>query len=437
VGGQDAERSASQPPIFVFAYANDRASEARYLRDLPEERRRVRDALRAAEEAQRCKLVVCPNATIGEVIRECQLAGQRLAVFHFGGHADGRALSLEQRDGSPARADAGALAELLGGIGSLKLVVLNGCSTRDHVELLLARGIPAVIATSTAIRDDVATEFAAAFYTALASHSSINQAFQQASGAGRAIAQPEAPDAPVTARSVTRNIEPPSRPPDPTAWPWEKYGGDRLEAVLLPAIPRLPPPVPVIPAPVNPPPLPGDGAPAPAPSSSRIAIVAGILLVAGIGAAALWKWSSFSDGDDGAARADARLVERAAPVDTMPVAPAPVAPASVDAAAVAAAPVDAVAIHPPTPTTQPPPPAPPSYLHTTEAKIAAKIPGCRAHVRAASEDATTKTATVYARCTCGSTDTGELAIGTETSGVLTLSSLDVAIEELAAQCSRH
>ena len=90
----------------------------------------------------------------------------RIALFHFGGHADGDRLLLQSAF-EPRPAYAKGLATLLGQQRGLKLVFLNGCSTRLQVKRLLDAGVPAVIATARPIDDHVATEFAVAFYQAL------------------------------------------------------------------------------------------------------------------------------------------------------------------------------------------------------------------------------------------------------------------------------
>ena len=90
----------------------------------------------------------------------------RIALFHFGGHADGDRLLLQSAL-EPRPAYAEGLATLLGQQRGLKLVFLNGCSTRPQVKRLLDAGVPAVIATARPIDDGVATEFAVAFYQAL------------------------------------------------------------------------------------------------------------------------------------------------------------------------------------------------------------------------------------------------------------------------------
>lgn len=170
-------------PVFVFAYANDRIADERYLRDLPRERREIKAALRDAAASRNCALIECPNATVDEVLDECQLAGRRLTVFHFAGHADGRTLLFEQPDGGAAMIRAESLAQFLGKLKRLQLVVLNGCSTGDQVAALLRSGIKAVVATTTLVGDETACRFARHFYLALAQGDTIQAAFDRATSA--------------------------------------------------------------------------------------------------------------------------------------------------------------------------------------------------------------------------------------------------------------
>jgi hypothetical protein len=222
------------PPIFLLAYANDRSDDGRYLRNLPEERRQVKAALRAARDLRRCEIIECANATVEELLDECQGQGRRLAVFHFAGHADGQTLLFEHPDGRANATVASSIAEFLGGIASLKLVVLNGCSTQQQVDMLLAHGIPAVVATSTSVRDDVATEFAVRFYRALADSASIAEAFRQSSGAVKSRFAPpdhqrgtEADDI----RAVSRDILAESS--SVADWPWQIYGSEAATSAVL------------------------------------------------------------------------------------------------------------------------------------------------------------------------------------------------------------
>ena len=107
----------------------------------------------------------------------------RVAIFHYGGHADGYGLLLESAAGRIAAADAGGLAAFLGRQRGLKLVFLNGCSTGAQVRGLLEAGVAAVVATSQAIDDAAAVEFAARFYAALGAGAAVQRAFDEAAAA--------------------------------------------------------------------------------------------------------------------------------------------------------------------------------------------------------------------------------------------------------------
>ena len=141
-------------------------------------------------------VVVEEKASIERIYNVFQKHRDRIAIFHFGGHADGDRLLLQSAF-EPRAAYAEGLATLLGQQRGLKLVFLNGCSTRPQVKRLLDAGVPAVIATARAIDDQMATEFAVAFYQALTTGYSgadrrvvggcnLARAFVQATGFTRA-----------------------------------------------------------------------------------------------------------------------------------------------------------------------------------------------------------------------------------------------------------
>ena len=204
------------PIVVFFAFANDRVERARYLRNLPEEQRRVRDAMATAEEAGLCGIVERANATMDEVLDVFQDSRyrDRVAVFHFGGHAGGAALLLESATGVATVAHAGGLARFLGHQRGLELVFLNGCSSRGQVQGLLDAGVPAVIATSQAIDDGVATELSTRFYKALASGAPIRTAFAEAQEAVRTRRGD-------FARGTYRSFVPEEVAED--LWPWDLY----------------------------------------------------------------------------------------------------------------------------------------------------------------------------------------------------------------------
>ncbi len=172
-----------EAPVVVLAFANDLDDRARFLRKLPEERRQLCDLLERAEKQEGlCELVVRPNCTISDLVSVLQNAYYRgrISVLHFGGHAGTYELLLESGAGEGVPAHIEGLVDLLSGLPELRLVFLNGCTTRVQAEKLLAAGVPTVIATSELILDEVATDLAALFYRALASGASIRKAYSQA-----------------------------------------------------------------------------------------------------------------------------------------------------------------------------------------------------------------------------------------------------------------
>ena len=201
---------ADLQPVIVLAFANDREYDAHYLRNLPAETRQLRTLLEQAERDGRCKPVVRANTTIPELFDVFQDQRGRIAIFHFGGHANSYQLLLETATGAPAVVDAGGLAAFLAQQRGLRLVFLNGCATQAQVQGLHAAGIPVVIATNRAIADDMATAFAARFYRALVSDGTIRTAFNEAAAEFQA-----------KLGDNTRNLyafDPPAEGDE--AWPW-------------------------------------------------------------------------------------------------------------------------------------------------------------------------------------------------------------------------
>jgi tetratricopeptide (TPR) repeat protein len=244
----------SPPPIAVFfAFANDRAEGGRFLRNLPDEQRHVREAMEAAVEAGLCEVVERSNATVDEVLDVFQdpKYRDRIAVFHFGGHAGDAELLLESAAGEATVAHASGLARFLGQQRGLELVFLNGCSSRGQVQGLLDAGVPAVIATSQAIDDAVATEFSSRFYKALASGTPVRTAYQEAQGAVQVRRG-------AAARGAYRSFVPEVVAED--RWPWDLYvapgAEERVVRWSLPLAARDPlfglPPLPPMDLPTSP-----------------------------------------------------------------------------------------------------------------------------------------------------------------------------------------
>ena len=103
----------TQMPVIFLAFANDRDNTVNYLRNLPEEARQIRETLLRARRDGLCEIVERANVTaddIFQVFQDQEYRG-RIAVFYYGGHANGYQLLLESASGSTHAVDAGTLAE--------------------------------------------------------------------------------------------------------------------------------------------------------------------------------------------------------------------------------------------------------------------------------------------------------------------------------------
>jgi CHAT domain len=169
-------------PIVFLAFANSYTGDARYLRNLSEEARRVQKALERAVGAGLCEVVERSNVNsqdLFDVFLDPRYRG-RIAIFHFAGHANGFQLLLDSSEGSLQVAHAGGFAAFLGQEKGLQLVFLNGCSTHAHVQGLLNANVSVVIATARAIDDQAAMEMSARFYEALGAGDAIGKAYATA-----------------------------------------------------------------------------------------------------------------------------------------------------------------------------------------------------------------------------------------------------------------
>ncbi len=170
-------------PVIFLAFANDQEQGQRYLRKLRNEAEQLRKILEQAEKV--CELVVRQNASLDNILDVFQNPKykHRIAIFHFGGHANSYKLLLESPAGKAVAADASGLAAFLAQQHGLHLVYLNGCSTQQQVQGLLEAGIKSVVATDRKIDDGTAVNFAARFYQGLTGGDDIRTAFEVGQGA--------------------------------------------------------------------------------------------------------------------------------------------------------------------------------------------------------------------------------------------------------------
>jgi WD40 repeat protein len=146
--------------------------------DLPwlrEERRRLKTLFERFEKEGRCSLLFEPDSSWDQIYHILTTQPDDIAIFHFGGHArEGQVLLDSHLGATPVEAE--GLAALLGRRQNLKLVFLNGCSTRPQVQLLLDAGVPTVIATARPIDDRAACDISVAFYESLTAGGELDPA---------------------------------------------------------------------------------------------------------------------------------------------------------------------------------------------------------------------------------------------------------------------
>ncbi len=165
--------SMYQLPVVLSAFAN--SPDQAYLAQLKEEYKSLGRVFLTRTDLRHLNL---SDTTREDLLDTLQKYPDTLQVLHFGGHADGGQLYLEDQAGQGQ-----GLAQILETYPNIQLVFLNGCKTLDQAEVFLAMGVPAVIVTTCSVTDGQAMRFAKAFYTALANHQSLENAFKQASGA--------------------------------------------------------------------------------------------------------------------------------------------------------------------------------------------------------------------------------------------------------------
>ena len=235
-------------PIIFLAFANNLNDEAHFLRSLDIECQKVQEVLQKIE-GRLCEIEVLKNATIDKILAVFNRHPNRIAIFHFGGHAGGDHLALEVTNKDKVQlAHADGFADFLGQQNGLELVFLNGCSTQNQVENLLEAKVGAVIATSQAIDDEVATEFSLHFYSSLASGDGIEQSFREAAASVK-----------IKRGTVMRRLYNNHKQDNPDRFPWDFYvreGAAKVRAWNLPFAAKDPlfslPPLPLYELPERP-----------------------------------------------------------------------------------------------------------------------------------------------------------------------------------------
>lgn len=207
-------------PVVFLAFANDKDD---HLPLLDEERKVINGHLLPLANQQFLQLVVEPSATTKDLSRYITDLKDRVQIFHYGGHAGSQEIFLQDQ-----AANADGVAQLLALQKELKVVFLNGCSTRAQVGLLQELGIPAIIATSVPIADQAARTFSDTFYRALAEDHTLEEAYKIAAASHLMTTG--------QAAGINRGVRVRKEETEPL--PWGLYITEGKEAVLNWKIPR-------------------------------------------------------------------------------------------------------------------------------------------------------------------------------------------------------
>jgi hypothetical protein len=206
-------------PVIFLAFANDKDD---HLPLLDEERKVINGHLLPLANQQYLQLVIEPSATTIDISRYITDLKDRINIFHYGGHAGSQEIFLQDQ-----AANSDGIAQMLALQKELKVVFLNGCSTRAQVGLLQELGIPAVIATSIPIADKAARTFSDVFYRALAEDHTLEEAYKLAAANHLSSGQ---------AAGINRGVRVRKEETEPL--PWGLYITEGKEAVLNWKIPR-------------------------------------------------------------------------------------------------------------------------------------------------------------------------------------------------------
>lgn len=207
-------------PVIFLAFANDKDD---HLPLLDEERKVINGHLLPLANQQYLQLVIEPSATTADISRYITDLKDRINIFHYGGHAGSQEIFLQDQV-----ANSDGIAQILALQKELKVVFLNGCSTRAQVGLLQELGIPAVIATSIPIADKAARTFSDVFYRALAEDHTLEEAYKLAA-ANHLMTTGQA-------AGINRGVRVRKEAVEPL--PWGLYITEGKEAVLNWKIPR-------------------------------------------------------------------------------------------------------------------------------------------------------------------------------------------------------
>ncbi len=161
-------------PFIFFAFAN---TVDRYLPNLKKEEQGILElCTRLKHVSGVIDFEYRSQTTAKDFFNIISQTANKITILHYSGHAGSEMFDLDDEAYGIDQ-----LCNLISGLPNLKLVFLNGCSTGEMVDLLLEKGVKAVIATSENINDNKACHFSLRFYETLSIEGkSLRKAFSDA-----------------------------------------------------------------------------------------------------------------------------------------------------------------------------------------------------------------------------------------------------------------
>jgi hypothetical protein len=172
----DLESSAAERMVRILFLGANPADSTRLRLD--QEVREIDHALATAELGSRVEL--CQKWAVRTSDLQGYLLRTKPRILHFSGHGSESAIVLEGDRGISRPVEGARLARLLANFNQrLRCVVLNACYSAEQAEAI-AEHIDCVVGMAVTVADRAAVRFAAAFYLAVASGCSVQEAFDQA-----------------------------------------------------------------------------------------------------------------------------------------------------------------------------------------------------------------------------------------------------------------
>lgn len=155
-------------PVIVLAYANNPDARLEYLATEIEEIQK-----HLGKRDDKLKILPIYTATIPKLRQALSEVKDNTVAFMYSGHAG----ELQIETAGDALSAIG-LANELSQCPNLRLVLINGCSSRGHIPLLIDKQIPLVIATEAPINDKAATIFSSTFWKEISEDNTVANAFE-------------------------------------------------------------------------------------------------------------------------------------------------------------------------------------------------------------------------------------------------------------------